>query len=399
MPLSQGVDALTRLRRTIFRTPGPLRWVAIGTALGLVLLLVLFGVVFRTGLGIVPVVGAREPDGGNRVGAAAPIGIAPSPGTSPKPLPDEYLPLVLAAGKVCPELPAPRIAGQVMAASGFTPGILGEDGAEGVAQFRPELWQAYAPSTAASATDPAVAVPTLGRAMCGLVDELAPLDGDAYLTALAAFQWGPEAIREAGGLPDAPSLRAFADMVSDYTAYYARDPRLSGASPTPTRRTNPTGPTPSGPTGTASAPGNGTPNPTSPGTNPSGTPKPPATTTTAPPPPQTPVWQERVIRSGSALRPNQSWTSNRLELTLTGDGDIVLRDQGRTVWRSGTAGRGGQILVFQGDGNLVLYSRYGATLWSSRTARNNGATLVLRADGNVVISDDGRSIWQTGTAS
>lgn len=397
MPLPPGVDALTRLRRTIFRTPGPLRWVAIGTMIGLVVLLVLVGVVFRTGLGIVPVVGARPSDGGggNRAGAAAPVGVAPTPGTAPKPLPDEYVPLVLAAGRECPEVPAPRIAAQVMAASGFAPGILGEDGAEGVAQFRPELWQAYAPSSTASATDPEQAVPALGRAMCGLVEDLDQLDGDAYLTALAAFQWGVDAIREAGGLPDAPSLRAFADMVSDYTAYYERDARLGDRSPAPSHRNPSTDPTPS--RSVDPTPGGAGATPTAP---PSGPQNPPP----APPPPSpstspTPVWQERVIRSTTALRSDQSWTSNRLQLTLTGDGDIVLRDQGRTVWRADTDGRGGELLVFQADGNLALYSRHGATIWTSRTAHNNGANLVLRADGNVVISSNGRTVWQTGTAS
>lgn len=393
MPQPPGLDALTRLRRTIFRTPGPLRWVVIGTLCGTILLLVLVGVVFRTGLGIVPVVNAREPDGdrGSSGSAAAPVGAAPSPGTAPKPVPDEFVPLVLTAGNVCPAVPAPRVAAQLMAASGFDANVVGEDGAEGVAQFRPELWQAYRPAADATATDPELAVPTLGRAMCALVEELDQLTGDAYLTALAAFQWGPDAVREAGGLPDAPSLRAFADMVSDYTAYYERDRRISDLPPTPTRRNPSTGPTANQPAG--STPG------TTPSTTPSATgapASPRATVPTSPSPSAT--WEERTIRSTAALRRGESWTSNRLQLTLTDDGDIVLRDQGRTVWRADTDGRGGNLLVFQSDGNLVLYSRYGGTVWTSRTNHNNGATLVLRADGNVVISSNGKVVWQTGTA-
>ncbi|MFK3983196.1 hypothetical protein ACI2K4_22810 [Micromonospora sp. NPDC050397] len=392
MPQPPGLDALTRLRRTVFRTPGPLRWVAIGTLCGTLALLVLVGVVFRTGLGIVPVVDARDPDGGNgsRGGAAAPVGVAPSPGTAPKPVPDEFVPLVLTAGNVCPAVPAPRVAAQLMAASGFDANVLGEDGAEGVAQFRPELWQAYRPSEDAVATDPELAVPALGRAMCALVEELGQLSGEAYPTALAAFQWGPEAVREAGGLPDAPSLRAFAEMVSDYTAYYERDRRIGDRPSTPPRRTPSTGPT-------ASQPAGGNPG-TTPSTTPTnGAPASPRASVPSSPSPSA-SWQERTIRSTAALRREESWTSNRLQLTLTDDGDVVLRDQGRTVWRAGVADRGGHLLVFQSDGNLVLYSRYGGTVWSTKTARNNGATLVLRADGNVVISSNGKVVWQTGTA-
>lgn len=284
-------------------------------------------------------------------------------------------------------MPAARIAAQLMAASGFDPEVLGEDGAEGVAQFRPELWRAYGPSATASPTDPNTAVPALGVAMCALVQDFEQLDGEPYPVALAAFQWGTEAVREAGGVPDAPSLRTFAEMVSDYTAYYERDDRLAPRSATPTRR----GPSSPSPTPGGSRPPS--PNPTAPGSN--ATNASPAPTTAAPP---TPVWQERVVRSTTVLRVGQSWTSNRLQLTLADGGDIVLKDQGRTVWKSNTGGRGGKLLVFQADGNLVLYSRVGATVWSSHTPRNNAAVLVLRADGNVVISANGRTVWQTGTA-
>ncbi|MGW4466735.1 hypothetical protein [Micromonospora sp. NPDC004704] len=392
MPLSPGSDALARLRRTIFRAPGPLRWVAIGTLIGLVGIIVLVGVVVSTGLGRVPVVDARplDGDGGNRGVAAAPLGVAPSPGTAPKPVPDTYVPLVVTAGKVCPEVPAARIAAQLMAASGFETDVLGEDGAEGVAQFRPELWQVYAPSPTASPSDPNQAVPALGRAMCALVDDFEPLAGEAYPVALAAFQWGTEAVRKAGGVPDAPSLRTFNEMVSDYTAYYEQDPRLEPKTVAPTRRApssagaNPN-PTPSR-TPTAS--------PTAPASN--STNSSPAPTSAAPSP--TPVWQERVVRSTAVLREGQSWTSNRLRLTLTDNGDVTLQDQGQAVWRTNTGGRGGELLVFQGDGNLVLYSRNGSTVWSTRTSGHNGATLVLRADGNVIISSNGRTLWQTGTA-
>jgi hypothetical protein len=390
VPLLPGADAIMRLRRTIFRAPGPLRWIAIAVLVGLVLLLVLVGVAVRSGLGIVPVVDARETGGdpGRSGGTAAPIGVPPSPGTAPTPLPDTYVPLVLAAGKICPAVPAARIAAQLMAASGFNPNVVGEDDAQGVAQFRPELWRTYAPSAAASPTDPNLAIPALGRAMCALVSDFEKLDGNPYLIALAAFQWGPEAVGEAGGLPDAPSLRTFADMVSGYTAYYEHDPRLGAIPATTPPRSGSPSPTPSPTPGATAGP---TPTASSAATSEATTP--PATT--AP----TPVWQNRVIRSTTTLRPGQSWTSNRLELALTGDGDIVLRDQGRAVWNANSGGKRGNLLVFQADGNLVLYTMTNAPIWTSGTAGNNGAILVLQADGNVVISANGRTLWQTGTAS
>jgi hypothetical protein len=53
----------------------------------------------------------------------------------------------------------------------------------------------------------------------------------------------------------------------------------------------------------------------------------------------------------------------------------------------------------QNDGHLVLYDAGNGTAWSSGTAGNPGAVLILRADGNMVISLNGRTLFQTRTAS
>ncbi|TDC21309.1 hypothetical protein E1211_32170, partial [Micromonospora sp. 15K316] len=136
---------------------------------------------------------------------------------------------------------------------------------------------------------------------------------------------------------------------------------------------------------------------TKPGT---GSTTPPSPSRTAPPakPPAKPQWQTRVVNGTSVLRPGGSWRTNRLTFSLTSDGNLVLSDQGRRVWSAQTGGRGADQLVFQDDGNLVLYSRSMATIWSTRTDGNNGAILVLQNDGNVTISRNGRTLWQTGTA-
>jgi hypothetical protein len=135
----------------------------------------------------------------------------------------------------------------------------------------------------------------------------------------------------------------------------------------------------------------------------------PADTTVRPPAPRSrtpgaptpavrtnkPVFQTRVIAATSVLTPGQSWSTNRLRLTLTTGGDLVLLDQGRTVWHTGTTT--GVKLVMQNDGHLVLYDAINATVFSSGTAGNPGAVLILRADGNMVISLNGRILFQTGT--
>jgi hypothetical protein len=125
--------------------------------------------------------------------------------------------------------------------------------------------------------------------------------------------------------------------------------------------------------------------------------KPTATLTTRPPVVRAkkPVREQRVIASTSVLTAGQSWSTNRLRLTVTGGGNLVLQDQGETVWQTGTSS--GVKLVMQNDGHLVLYDAGNRTVWNSGTAGNPGAVLILRADGNMVISLNDRTLFQTGT--
>lgn len=62
-------------------------------------------------------------------------------------------------------------------------------------------------------------------------------------------------------------------------------------------------------------------------------------------------------------------------LTLQSDGNLVAYPtaadataQTGAIWPSGTAGNPGDVMFFQPDGNLVIYTSYGAALWSSNTA-------------------------------
>lgn len=155
------------------------------------------------------------------------VGVVPTAGTAPIPVPDGYLPLVLAAGQVCATVTPARVAAQLMASSGFNPNLLSAGGGQGVAQFLPQTWARYAPPTA-SPWDPDAAIPALGQAMCVLTRELSGIGTDPYPMALAAYHWGSAVVQQAGGLPDSPGLREHTAMVLAYADHYANDPRLGG---------------------------------------------------------------------------------------------------------------------------------------------------------------------------
>ncbi|WP_431906489.1 hypothetical protein [Micromonospora carbonacea] len=138
-----------------------------------------------------------------------------------------------------------------------------------------------------------------------------------------------------------------------------------------------------------------TPTPRRPASPRAGTPS--AAPTSGPPRSAAPTGRTRVVTATAVLRPGEAWSTDRLSLAVTGTGDVVLRDRGRSVWSSGTTGRDVRELVFQADGNLVLYAHDDSTVWSSATPGNDGATLTLGGDGNVRIGLDGRTLWQTGT--
>jgi len=235
--------------------------------------------------------GAAQPAG---TSTAQPVA-APDPlstdsqAADPLPVPDADVKPVLTAGSVCAQVSAARVAAQLMAASGFNPNLQGADGAMGVAQFPPDLWAQYA-APSVSPWDPAKAIPVLGHAMCDLVRQLGALAGDSYPLAVAAFQVGQTAVRQAGKVPDIPRLTAFVARVTRYVDYYKQDARLGTASPaapaTPApATTNPSTAHPSPPNTTGAAPKPPAPTVAKPPT----TGPPAAPPTAAPPPPPAPA--------------------------------------------------------------------------------------------------------------
>ncbi|MFD0820241.1 ricin-type beta-trefoil lectin domain protein [Micromonospora zhanjiangensis] len=235
-----------------------------------------------------------------------PLGTA-SPPADAKPLPAQYVPSVLAAGQVCQQVSPAQVASVLMAASAFDPNRLGADGAQGIAQFLPDVWQRYAPK-GASAWDPTVAIPVVGTAMCGMITELAGLPGDPYLLSLAALRVGPTTVRQSGGTPDA-ATKAFIDRVASFTAYYRLDTRLSATAAPST------------------APSSGSPTPKATGTKP--TTKPTATAAAPPPPgkPDTPLPGKSFVQkqSGKCLDAGAGVDGTHLTLRTCSSGSASQR--------------------------------------------------------------------------
>lgn len=91
-----------------------------------------------------------------------------------------------------------------------------------------------------------------------------------------------------------------------------------------------------------------------------------------------------------------SSTNGQYSVVYQGDGNFVLYDvlAGTALWTTNTGGTAPGQAVVQGDGNFVIYDAVGNALWAAGTSGNPGAYLVLQDDGNFVIFNaSAEPIW------
>ena len=84
---------------------------------------------------------------------------------------------------------------------------------------------------------------------------------------------------------------------------------------------------------------------------------------------------------------------------MQSDGNLGLYCGTTLSWSSRTNGqqvRGG--MVFDEEGNLVLYNNNGAKIWSSGTYGINAALLRIKDNGNLILFNSSWEVlWQTST--
>ncbi|HWO21841.1 MAG TPA: M12 family metallopeptidase [Kofleriaceae bacterium] len=108
------------------------------------------------------------------------------------------------------------------------------------------------------------------------------------------------------------------------------------------------------------------------------------------------------MRPWEMLSPDQSIVSNSgaYRLVYQGDGNLVLyrTSNGAPLWASNTNGVAAGGCFMQPDGNLVVYRSDGVPVWASGTSGRTASSLVAQNDGNVVIyTPGGVPVWATGT--
>ncbi|WP_432070557.1 NlpC/P60 family protein [Streptomyces sp. AA1529] len=182
--------------------------VAGGVAAGLLAMLV----------GLSVVAAAEEEEAG------APVGLVTT--LDSRSVPPEYVAWVERAGHECAEVSAPLIAAQIDAESGWNATARSHAGAQGLSQFLPGTWKTWGvdaagrdgssePDGTADPFTPGDAIMTQARYDCWLAKKVAPLGNGADLTRLllAAYNAGPGAVQEFGGLPPYPETQSYVTRI------------------------------------------------------------------------------------------------------------------------------------------------------------------------------------------
>jgi cell wall-associated NlpC family hydrolase len=151
-------------------------------------------------------------------------------------VPGAYVSWVEEAGGECEQVSAPLIAAQIQQESDWDPNAVSNTGAEGIAQFEPGTWATWGVDAngdgTASAFDPADGIVAMGRYDCALAQLVKNVPGDAVANMLAAYNAGPGAVIQYGGIPPFAQTQDYVKVILAGIVAFALDLPATGATAT-----------------------------------------------------------------------------------------------------------------------------------------------------------------------
>lgn len=105
------------------------------------------------------------------------------------------------------------LAAQIEQESGWDPEAVSPVGAQGLSQFMPGTWAEYG---SGSPMDPHAAIAAQGQYMADLVDQVSSMasnEREIARLALAAYNAGPGAVQDAGGVPNIPETQNYVQTI------------------------------------------------------------------------------------------------------------------------------------------------------------------------------------------
>lgn len=126
----------------------------------------------------------------------------------PAPVPANYRDLLIEAATRCPAIPLEIFAAQMEAESGWDPAATSAAGARGIAQFMPDVWQAYGIDAnndgKTNVWDPADAFASAAELNCCNRRLVKDIPGNRLENTLAAYNAGYGAVTKYDGVPPFP---------------------------------------------------------------------------------------------------------------------------------------------------------------------------------------------------
>lgn len=138
-------------------------------------------------------------------------------------IPEQYRQAVTDAATTA-GVPTALVAAQLQAESGWDPEARSPVGARGIAQFMPATWEAY--GAGADPFDPLAGIAALGRYLTAIraeVQHLGTTEAERIDLTLAAYNAGPGAVLQHGGIPPFPETQNYVRTINqtaqlDYSA-------------------------------------------------------------------------------------------------------------------------------------------------------------------------------------
>ncbi len=144
---------------------------------------------------------------------------------APGAVPAVYQPLVEKWGSLCATLTPPLLAAQMYQESGWNPRARSSAPALGIAQFTPGTWATHGFDAdgdgRADVWDPGDAIPSAAAYDCQLARDVKSVPGDPVDTMLAAYNAGPEAVIDAGGIPPFTQTRDYVSRIRTLARSFA----------------------------------------------------------------------------------------------------------------------------------------------------------------------------------
>jgi cell wall-associated NlpC family hydrolase len=124
------------------------------------------------------------------------------------------------------------LAAQLYQESGFNANAVSSVGAQGIAQFMPATWTTWGKDEngdgKADPFDIEDAIPAAARYDAAIADQVASVPGDRVANMLAAYNAGPGAVLQYGGVPPYAETQAYVQRITDLASEWALNPGLVG---------------------------------------------------------------------------------------------------------------------------------------------------------------------------